>query len=69
VTICNYSVDPEMTQQQAVRIQLEAYKHVLMLLRTGDPQEREGIVELLRNRDTLAEAMIGIEQSLKRASE
>jgi hypothetical protein len=68
VTICNYSVDPEMTQQQAVRIQLEAYKHVLMLLRTGDPQEREGIVELLR-RDTLAEAMIGIEQSLKRASE
>jgi hypothetical protein len=67
VTICNYSVDPEMTQQQAVRIQLEAYKHVLMLLRTGDPQEREGIVELLRNRDTLAEAMIGIEQSLKRA--
>jgi hypothetical protein len=67
VTICNYSVDPEMTQQQAVRIQLEAYKHVLMLLRTGDPQECEDIVELLRNRDTLAEAMIGIEQSLERA--
>jgi hypothetical protein len=54
-----------MTQQQAVRIQLEAYKHVLMLLRTGDSQECEGLFRLLRKGDTLAEAMIGIGQSLE----
>jgi hypothetical protein len=56
-----------MTQQQAVRIQLEAHKHVLMHLRTGGSQECEGIVGLLKKGETLAEAMIGIEQSLKRA--
>jgi hypothetical protein len=69
VTICNYSVDPGMTQQQAIKIQLEAYKHVLMLLRTGDSQEREGLVGLLKKGDTLTEAMIGIGQSLEWAQE
>jgi hypothetical protein len=66
VTICNYSVDPGMTQQQAIKIQLEAYKHVLMLLRNGDTRECEDIVGLLKKGDTLAEVMLGIGQSLER---
>jgi hypothetical protein len=69
VTMCNYSVVTGMTQQQAIRIQLEVYKHVLMLLRTGDSQEREDLVGLLKKGDTLTEAMIGIGQSLEWAQE
>jgi hypothetical protein len=51
-----------MTQQQAVKIQLEAYKHVLMLLRTGDTKECEGIVGLLRTGDTLEESVVDVGQ-------
>jgi hypothetical protein len=56
-----------MTQQQAVRIQLEAYKHVLMLLRMCNLEECEGIVRLLKMGDTLNDAVVGIVQNWQRA--
>lgn len=55
-----------MTQQQAARIQLEACRHVLLLLRDGDSKKCESVVRLLKKGDNLAEAVVSIRQRLER---
>ncbi|THX15679.1 hypothetical protein D6D13_02093 [Aureobasidium pullulans] len=57
-----YSVNPGVTQQQAVKNQLDAYKHVLNLLRQGNEAECEVLIKQLKAHELLADAVGNIMQ-------
>ncbi|THX32679.1 hypothetical protein D6D12_02060 [Aureobasidium pullulans] len=61
-TACEYSVNPGVTQQQAVKNQLDAYKHVLNLLRQGNEAECEVLIKQLKAHELLADAVGNIVQ-------
>ncbi|THX93156.1 hypothetical protein D6D08_02202 [Aureobasidium pullulans] len=61
-TACEYSVNPGVTQQQAVKNQLDAYKHVLNLLRQGNAVECDVLIKQLKAHELLADAVGNIMQ-------
>lgn len=57
-TMCNYSVTtPGVTQQQAIKNELDAYKRVLTLIRDGSSSDVESLVRIIKARDTLNDAV------------
>ncbi|KAI4719325.1 hypothetical protein E4T48_04387 [Aureobasidium sp. EXF-10727] len=61
-TPCNYSVTPGMTQQQAMKNQMEAYKHVLSLIRESTLEDAEVLVKMIKARDSLSDAVLDIQK-------
>lgn len=51
-----------MTQQQAVKNQLDAYKHVLNLLRQGNAAECDVLIKQLKAHELLEDAVGNIMQ-------
>ncbi|KAG9564161.1 hypothetical protein KCU71_g2796, partial [Aureobasidium melanogenum] len=64
-TPCNYSVTPGVTQQQAMKNQLEAYKHVLSLLRESTMEDAEVLVKMIKSRDNLSDAVMDIQAATR----
>ncbi|KAG9691056.1 hypothetical protein KCU76_g7719, partial [Aureobasidium melanogenum] len=64
-TPCNYSVTPGVTQQQAMKNQLEAYKHVLSLLRESTVEDAEVLVKMIKSRDNLLDAVMDIQAATR----
>ncbi|CAD0093325.1 unnamed protein product [Aureobasidium mustum] len=60
-TPCQYSVTPGVTQQQAMKNQLEAYKHVLSLLRESTMEDAEVLVKMIKARESLSDAVADIQ--------
>ncbi|KAG9666651.1 hypothetical protein KCU99_g6521, partial [Aureobasidium melanogenum] len=64
-THCNYSVTPGVTQQQAMKNQLETYKHVLSLLRESTMEDAEVLVKMIKSRDNLSDAVMDIQAATR----
>ncbi|KAG9568193.1 hypothetical protein KCU71_g2853, partial [Aureobasidium melanogenum] len=64
-TQCNYSVTPGVTQQQAMKNQLETYKHVLSLLRESTMEDAEVLVKMIKSRDNLSDAVMDIQAATR----
>ncbi|KAH0341541.1 hypothetical protein KCU81_g6158, partial [Aureobasidium melanogenum] len=64
-TPCQYSVTPGVTQQQAMKNQLEAYKHVLSLLRESTMEDAEVLVKMIKSRDSLSDAVVDIQAATR----
>jgi hypothetical protein len=61
-TMCNYSVTtPGVTQQQAIKNELDAYKRVLTLIRDSTPADAEALVKIIKERDSLGHAVQDIQ--------
>ncbi|KAI4852374.1 hypothetical protein E4T44_01530 [Aureobasidium sp. EXF-8845] len=61
-TVCNYSVTtPGVTQQQAIKNELDAYKRVLTLIRASSPADAEALVKIIKERDSLGHAVLDIQ--------
>jgi len=60
--MCNYSVTtPGVTQQQAIKNELDAYKRVLNLIRDSGPADAEALVKIIKERDSLNDAVLDIQ--------
>ncbi|KAI5214477.1 hypothetical protein E4T46_08964 [Aureobasidium subglaciale] len=59
-TPCAYSVIPGVTQQQAVKNQLDAYKYVLNLLREGNKDDCDKLVLEIKKGESLTDAILEI---------
>jgi hypothetical protein len=60
--MCNYSVTtPGVTQQQAIKNELDAYKRVLTLIRECSPADADALVRIIKDRDSLGHAVQDIE--------
>ncbi|KAI5272060.1 hypothetical protein E4T47_04693 [Aureobasidium subglaciale] len=59
-TPCTYSVIPGVTQQQAVKNQLDAYKYVLNLLREGNKDDCDKLVLEIKKGESLTDAILEI---------
>ncbi|KAI4742707.1 hypothetical protein E4T50_06895 [Aureobasidium sp. EXF-12298] len=61
-TPCSYSVvTPGVTQQQAVKNELDAYKRVLTLIRESNPTHADALVKIIKERDSLNDAVQDIQ--------
>ena len=61
-TPCSYSVvSPGVTQQQAVKNELDAYKRVLTLIRESNPTDADALVKIIKERDSLNDAVQDIQ--------
>lgn len=57
-TPCSYSVvTAGVTQQQAVKNELDAYKRVLTLIRESNPTDADALVKIIKERDSLNDAV------------
>jgi hypothetical protein len=69
-TTCNYSViTPGVTQQQAIKNELDAYKRVLTLIRDSSPADAEALVKIIKDRDSLGHAVQDIQAMTTRQNE
>lgn len=56
--MCNYSVTtPGVTQQQAIKNELDAYKRVLILIKQSNPTVAEALVKIIKGTDSLNDAI------------
>jgi hypothetical protein len=69
-TACNYSVTtPGVTQQQAIKNELDAYKRVLTLIRESSPADAEALVKIIKERESLGHAVQVIQDMTTRQHE
>ncbi|KAG9614793.1 hypothetical protein KCU60_g205, partial [Aureobasidium melanogenum] len=64
-TPCQYSVTPGVTQQQAMKNQMETYKHVLSLFRLCNMEDAMVLVKMIKARDNLLDAAMDIQAATR----
>jgi hypothetical protein len=62
--VCNYSVTTlSVTQQQAIKNELDAYKRVVTLLRDSSPANTEALLKIIKKSDSLGRAVRDIQET------
>jgi hypothetical protein len=62
--VCNYSVTTlSVTQQQAMKNELDAYKRVVTLIHDSSPANTEALLKIIKKSDNLGHAVRDIQET------